>query len=189
MERSAERIRTTHTGSLPRPPELFEFMRARAAGAPYDARKYEDALKRHVAATVRRQVEAGIDVVNDGECSKPSFNHYLNERLAGFEGRVPPGGLPVPTGPVGAGGRDATQFPDYYENMLRHNPFAGVIRVAPQVCADDREVGGLPFLLHAAAEAPLDQVPLVGGDRVEAGSSAQDQPPRQRHPRAPMAMP
>ncbi len=146
MDPSAGRIRTTHTGSLPRPPELFEFMKVRAAGAPYDARKYEDALRRHVAATVRRQVEAGIDVVNDGECSKPSFNHYLNERLAGFEGRVPPGGLPVPTGPVGAGGRDATQVPDYYENMLRHNPFAGVIRVAPQVCVGPVSYVGQPQL-------------------------------------------
>jgi 5-methyltetrahydropteroyltriglutamate--homocysteine methyltransferase len=134
MKRSTQRIRTTHTGSLPRPNELFDYMRARASGAPYDAGLFAEALKKHVADTVRKQVEAGIDVVNDGECSKPSFNHYVAERLGGFEARVPPEGLPVPTGPVGLGGRDATQFPDYYENVLKNNPFANTIRVPPRVC-------------------------------------------------------
>ncbi len=134
MKRSANRIRTTHTGSMPRPQEIFEFMQARAGGAPIDAGIYEEALKSHVTAIVRKQVEAGIDVVNDGECSKVSFNNYVAERLAGFEARVPAGGLGMPTGPIGVGGRDFQQFPDYYENVLKHNPFANVIRVAPQVC-------------------------------------------------------
>lgn len=134
MKRSTNRIRTTHTGSMPRPKEIFEYMQARAAGAPIDARTYEEALKNHVTAIVRKQVEAGIDVVNDGECSKVSFNNYVAERLAGFEARVPARGLPPPTGPIGVGGRDFKQFPDYYENVLKHNPFANVIRVAPQVC-------------------------------------------------------
>jgi 5-methyltetrahydropteroyltriglutamate--homocysteine methyltransferase len=109
-------------------------MQARASGASIDARVYEEALKNHVTAIVRKQVEAGIDVVNDGECSKVSFNNYVAERLAGFQARVPPGGLAVPTGPIGVGGRDFNQFPDYYENVLKHNPFANVIRVPPQVC-------------------------------------------------------
>ncbi|MGH8668673.1 MAG: cobalamin-independent methionine synthase II family protein [Burkholderiales bacterium] len=134
MKRSTERIRTTHTGSMPRPPEIFEFMQARAAGAVIDAQLYEPALRKHVAAIVRRQVEAGIDAVNDGECSKVSFNNYVGERLAGFQARVPAGGLPVPTGPIGVGGRDFNRFTDYYEHVLKHNPFADVIRVAPQVC-------------------------------------------------------
>jgi 5-methyltetrahydropteroyltriglutamate--homocysteine methyltransferase len=134
MKRSTDRIRTTHTGSMPRPQEIFEFMQARASGASIDARVYEEALKNHVTAIVRKQVEAGIDVVNDGECSKVSFNNYVAERLAGFQARVPPGGLAVPTGPIGVGGRDFNQFPDYYENVLKHNPFANVIRVPPQVC-------------------------------------------------------
>jgi 5-methyltetrahydropteroyltriglutamate--homocysteine methyltransferase len=134
MKRSTDRIRTTHTGSMPRPQEIFEFMQARASGASIDARVYEEALKNHVTAIVRKQVEAGIDVVNDGECSKVSFNNYVAERLAGFEARMPPGGLAVPTGPIGVGGRDFNRFPDYYENVLKHNPFANVIRVPPQVC-------------------------------------------------------
>jgi 5-methyltetrahydropteroyltriglutamate--homocysteine methyltransferase len=134
MKRSTSRIRTTHTGSLPRPPEILETLRTMAAGKAFDSQAYEAALTKHVADFVRKQVAAGIDVVNDGECSKPSFMHYLAERLDGFESRVPPGGLPVPTGPIGIDGRDARMFPDFYKNVLENNPFANTIRVAPRVC-------------------------------------------------------
>ena len=128
------RVRTTHTGSLPRPAEIFATMKAISAGHDYDRQAYEDAIARHVAEIVRKQVEFGIDVVNDGECSKPSFNNYIVERLEGFVPRIPAGGLPVPTGPMGAGGRDAQRYPDYYKNVLEHNPFANAIRFAPAVC-------------------------------------------------------
>jgi 5-methyltetrahydropteroyltriglutamate--homocysteine methyltransferase len=143
MKRSTKsRIRTTHTGSLPRPPEMLETMRAMAAGQPYDAEAYEKGLVKHVAETVRKQVEAGIDVVADGECSKPSFQLYLAERLDGFESRMPPGGLPAPTGPMGVGGRDASLFPDFYQNVLENNPFKNTIRMPPRVCiAPIRYVG------------------------------------------------
>jgi 5-methyltetrahydropteroyltriglutamate--homocysteine methyltransferase len=89
MLRSASHIRTTHTGSLPRPPEILETLRQLAAGQPVDTMAYESALTQHVRDIVRQQVEAGIDTVSDGECSKPSFQHYVAERLAGFEARVP----------------------------------------------------------------------------------------------------
>lgn len=134
MKPSSSRIRTTHTGSLPRPIELLETMRAMAEGRTIDIAAYEAALTKHVGDIVRKQVEAGIDVVNDGECSKPSFNNYLAERLGGFEARMPPGGLPVPTGPIGIDGRDATMFPDFYKNVLENNPFANTIRLPPRVC-------------------------------------------------------
>ena len=122
------RIRATHTGSMPRPPEVLALMRRRAAGerpAEWDA-----ALKKNVGEIVRRQVAAGIDVVNDGECAKTSFMNYVAERLAGFEGR----GAPSATGPINPDGRDAKQFPDYYREVLKHNPFADIIRTAPLVC-------------------------------------------------------
>jgi len=135
MKRSTkDRIRTTHTGSLPRPPEMLETMRAMAAGKSYDIDAYEAALTRNVAETVKKQVEAGISVVADGECSKPSFQLYLAERLDGFESRMPSGGLPVPTGPMGVGGRDAKLFPDFYQNVLENNPFKNTIRMPPRVC-------------------------------------------------------
>jgi 5-methyltetrahydropteroyltriglutamate--homocysteine methyltransferase len=135
MKRSTKNhIRTTHTGSLPRPPEMLETMRAMATGQTYDRQAYEASLTKNVAEIVRKQVEAGIDVVTDGECSKPSFQHYVAERLDGFEARMPPGGLPVPTGPMGVGGRDAKMFPDFYQNVLENNPFKHTIRTAPRVC-------------------------------------------------------
>ena len=141
MKRSTERIRTTHTGSMPRPKEIFTYMQARAAGAPVDSHAYEEALKKNVAEIVRRQVAAGIDVVNDGECGKVSFNNYVAERLEGFEGRPPKGG-PAFIGPIDLEGRDAKRFPDYYENVAKSSPFAHVIRIAPRVCvAPIRYVG------------------------------------------------
>jgi 5-methyltetrahydropteroyltriglutamate--homocysteine methyltransferase len=73
MKRSTSHIRTTHTGSLPRPPDMLETLRAIAAGQAVDMAAYEAALANHVADIVKKQVEAGIDTVTDGECSKPSF--------------------------------------------------------------------------------------------------------------------
>lgn len=113
MRRSVDQIRTTHTGSLPRPPDMLETLHQLAAGHSIDLAAYESALTWHVADIVKRQVEARINTVSDGECSKPSFQHYVAERLAGFEPRMPEGGLPVPTGPMGLDGRDALMFPDF----------------------------------------------------------------------------
>ena len=85
---AAPRIRTTHTGSLPRPDDLIRMMWAKGDGAPVD----EDALSRRIAtavqAAVDRQVAAGIDVVNDGEMSKPSYATYVKDRLHGFGGEA-----------------------------------------------------------------------------------------------------
>lgn len=149
---------------MPRPKEIYEVMQARAAGAAPDAMSYENLLRAHVTDIVRRQVEAGIDVVNDGECGKVSFNNYVAERLAGFAPRVPAGGLGVPTGPIGIGGRDFRQFPDYYEQVLKHNPFAGIIRVPPQVCVAPIAYVGhrqlardIANLKHAMAAADADE--------------------------------
>jgi 5-methyltetrahydropteroyltriglutamate--homocysteine methyltransferase len=134
MKRSTSHLRTTHTGSLPRPAEMLTTMRAMVAGQAYDSRAYEAALTRNINDIVKKQVDAGIDVVTDGECSKPSFQAYVAERLDGFEERMPPGGLPVPTGPMGLDGRDAQMFPDFYQNVLENNPFRHTIRMAPRVC-------------------------------------------------------
>jgi methionine synthase II (cobalamin-independent) len=90
MKRSLDRVLTTHTGSLPRPPAILEVMRSREAGAAIDERAFDVGLKAAVAGIVRQQAEAGIAVVNDGECGKPSFGNYVLERLTGFEARVRP---------------------------------------------------------------------------------------------------
>ena len=86
MQRSAERFLTTHTGSLPRPESLVRAMHAREAGVPVDLVALDARVADAVADVVRRQVEAGIDVVNDGEMSKPSYATYIKDRLAGFGG-------------------------------------------------------------------------------------------------------
>jgi len=143
MKRSSDRIRTTHTGSLPRPPEILDTLRLKEAGKPYDQKAFEAALVRCVAESVLRQKQCGIDTVSDGECSKPSFLGYIGERLSGFEPRIPPGGIPVPTGPIGTTGRDAEMFPDFYKHVLEHNPFENAVRLPPLVC-----VGPVRYVGH-----------------------------------------
>jgi 5-methyltetrahydropteroyltriglutamate--homocysteine methyltransferase len=86
MRRSTERILTTHTGSLPRPPDVVELMRARQSGQPVDEEGLAERVTSAVGEVVRQQVEAGIDVVSDGEAGKPAFNTYVALRVAGFEG-------------------------------------------------------------------------------------------------------
>ena len=86
MKRSTDRILTSHTGSLPRSPELFELLRERASGQPYDEAAFDESVREAVADMVRQQAEAGIDVVSDGEQSKPMFSDYVADRLNGFEG-------------------------------------------------------------------------------------------------------
>jgi len=88
MKRSSTRILTTHAGSLIRPPELLEYLRAKQEGRPYDQGAYAKTLREAVARIVRRQAEAGVDVVSDGEFGKSiSWSQYLLERMSGFERR------------------------------------------------------------------------------------------------------
>src|SRR5215472_1290797 len=85
MQRSTDRILTTHAGSLPMPPDLSEMLRAKEAGQPYDEPALQRRLTSAVAAAVQKQAENGIDIITDGEQSKTSFTTYLSERLAGIE--------------------------------------------------------------------------------------------------------
>jgi 5-methyltetrahydropteroyltriglutamate--homocysteine methyltransferase len=86
MKRSSERILTTHAGSLPRPPDLLEMIRAREEGRPVDAEAFAARVRSAVEEVVRKQVEAGIDLVSDGEMGKRGFAAYVAGRLAGFGG-------------------------------------------------------------------------------------------------------
>ncbi len=86
MKRSTERFLTTHTGSLPRPDDLIRMMYAKEEGVPVDAAALADRVAMAVAEAVRKQVGSGIDVVNDGEMSKPSYATYIKDRLSGFGG-------------------------------------------------------------------------------------------------------
>ncbi|HXM69764.1 MAG TPA: epoxyalkane--coenzyme M transferase, partial [Thermoanaerobaculia bacterium] len=86
MKRSSERFLTTHTGSLPRPEDLIRMMFAKEEGVPVDPAALQARITLAVKEIVRKQCEAGIDVVNDGEMSKPSYATYVKDRLSGFGG-------------------------------------------------------------------------------------------------------
>jgi len=86
MKRSTERFLTTHTGSLPRPEDLIRMMYAREEGVPVDPAALSERVASAVEEVVRKQAEAGVDVVNDGEMSKPSYATYIKDRLCGFGG-------------------------------------------------------------------------------------------------------
>jgi 5-methyltetrahydropteroyltriglutamate--homocysteine methyltransferase len=119
------RILTTHVGSLPRPHALLDAMKAKLEGAaPAD---YERRVREAVGECVRRQVEAGIDIVSDGEQSKPGFFVYVRERLAGFE--------PRPDRKVEMFPAETRAFPEYYEQYFKEAMLGGAIaRFAPLVC-------------------------------------------------------
>jgi 5-methyltetrahydropteroyltriglutamate--homocysteine methyltransferase len=90
MLRSTEGFLTTHTGSLPRPADLVRTMFAKEEGVPVDPVALAAQIRAAVAAIVQRQVAAGIDIVNDGEMSKPSYATYIKDRLVGFGGESRP---------------------------------------------------------------------------------------------------
>jgi 5-methyltetrahydropteroyltriglutamate--homocysteine methyltransferase len=88
MKRS-DRILTTHTGSLPRPKPLAELLVAKDQGQAFDPAALAAAARVAVEDVVKRQVEAGIDIVDDGEMSKPGYSTYIADRLTGFSGHAP----------------------------------------------------------------------------------------------------
>ncbi|HWM42604.1 MAG TPA: cobalamin-independent methionine synthase II family protein [Burkholderiales bacterium] len=119
------RIPTTHVGSLPRPHALLDAMKAKLAGsAPPD---YAGRVREAVVECVRKQVEAGIDIVSDGEQSKPGFFAYVQERLGGFEPRADKKVEMFPA--------EVRAFPEYYEQYFREAMLGGAIaRFPPLVC-------------------------------------------------------
>jgi 5-methyltetrahydropteroyltriglutamate--homocysteine methyltransferase len=120
MKRSIERILTTHAGSLPRPADLLAMMQDPAPARTVLAARIRSA----VVDAVRQQVEHGLDVVDDGEMSKPSFVTYVTERLGGFTPSAEPGELPW------AGSREVEAFPEFYAPALRQSPNAAAPRFA-----------------------------------------------------------
>src|SRR5882724_10192131 len=86
MMRSTDRFLTTHTGSLPRPDDLIRMMYAKEEGVPVDAVALAERVRTAVAEVVKKQSDAGVDLVNDGELSKPSYATYIKDRLNGFGG-------------------------------------------------------------------------------------------------------
>lgn len=108
MQRSTDRCLTTHVGSLVRPAGLRRFIDARAKGEWFDPGEYGGVLRECVAEVVRRQADAGIDVISDGELGKSAWHNYIRERVTGFEDRD------AGQNPNFVVGRDLQRFSDYY---------------------------------------------------------------------------
>jgi 5-methyltetrahydropteroyltriglutamate--homocysteine methyltransferase len=131
----ATRILATHVGSLPRPASVAEFLFAQSRDEPFDADAFDRAVDAGVHDVVRRQVEAGIDIVSDGEMAKVSYATYIARRFSGFAGdspRIPPA--------------DLEEHPEYLEKIARSGgtpsyrrpKCVGPIRlVDPKPLADD----------------------------------------------------
>jgi 5-methyltetrahydropteroyltriglutamate--homocysteine methyltransferase len=136
MKRSTDRLLTTHTGSLPRPAEIRE--------TKPGAEDYESTLSSAVRAVVARQVEAGIDLVSDGEMSKPSYATYIATRASGFGGQ----------GWVPFRGPDAEDFPDWgaAHDTSRIPPFPACVgELHPSDGADvKRDIENLKSAVSAA---------------------------------------
>ena len=113
MEISSDRILTTHVGSLPRPPDLFDLLTAEDQGKLADPEGLEKRVAQAVADIVAQQVETGVDVVSDGEMGKIAYTFYVKHRLSGIQEGKPPG-AEVPKDVTNL---DVMEHPDYYERI------------------------------------------------------------------------
>src|ERR1035441_4071072 len=120
-------IRTTHVGSLPRPRALLDLMKAEAEGIAVDRGEYEKQLRAAVAEGIRKQAASGIDILTDGEQSKPGFFSYVRHRLEGFE--------PRPHQRTEKFAAEVAAFPEYYEQYFKRAMLGGaVVPGVPLVC-------------------------------------------------------
>lgn len=141
MQRSTDRILTTHVGSLIRPPELQEFLRARQKGIGFDEAAYDRCLTESVAAVVRHQADAGVDVVSDGEFGKSiSWSQYVLERMSGFERRPFKPGVNT-----FQRGTDREKFAEFYAELDARE---GVATTLDSVCVGPISYTGQAQLLR-----------------------------------------
>jgi len=142
-QQNTDRIQTTHIGSLPRPHDLLDLMKAKYAGEPCDQERFDAMLAAAVAECVRRQVACGIDIVSDGEFSKPGFFTYVQERFEGFERR--------PELKANLFRKEVAAFPEYYAEYFKQAMMGGaIVSLAPVVC-----VGPVKYRGEALVKALL----------------------------------
>ena len=108
MKRSTDRILTTHTGSLPRPDDLVTLLYAKDKGELQDQAAFAQRVQTATVEVVRKQLECGVDSVNDGEAGKIGYSTYVKDRLTGFDGKA---------GPMRAA--DVLDFPEYARRVYR----------------------------------------------------------------------
>ena len=143
MKRSTDRILTSHVGSLPRPHDLLDMFKAKFAGESVDEAKFDEKVADAVDRMVAAQVDAGIDVVADGEMSKPGHAIYIEERLTGYEQR--------PGHDTGYYAKEKAAFPEYYEDYFARAHLGGAIAPAHPVCC----VGPVSYVGHDALQKDL----------------------------------
>jgi 5-methyltetrahydropteroyltriglutamate--homocysteine methyltransferase len=159
VQRSTDRILTTHSGSLIRTREIIEGMKARTIGRPYDRDALDAAIRTGVQHVVRQQVEVGIDVVNDGEYARRGFMSYIHERLSGVEPREPDAGE-LSLGPRG----ERALYPEFSEQYDRHFRY---IWMLPGISMDEvadtpaigeffRLTGPISYIGQAALKTDID---------------------------------
>jgi 5-methyltetrahydropteroyltriglutamate--homocysteine methyltransferase len=151
IQQNTNFIQTTHIGSLPRPHDLLDMMKAKFSAQPFDQAAFDARLTRAVKDCVAKQVECGIDIVTDGEFSKPGFFTYIQERLDGYESR--------PSQKLLSFQKEIAAFPEYYKQYMQETLANAVVRVAPAVCVGPVKYKGEAFVkrdidnLKAAARA------------------------------------
>jgi 5-methyltetrahydropteroyltriglutamate--homocysteine methyltransferase len=152
LQQNTDHIQTTHIGSLPRPHRLLDMMKAKFAGGDFDAAQFERELKQAVADVVAKQVACGIEIVTDGEFSKPGFFTYVQERLEGYEAR--------PGQKMLIFEKEVAACPEYYAEYFKQAMMGGaIVALAPVVCVKPVRYRGETFVkrdianLVAAAKA------------------------------------
>ncbi|MBV9047365.1 MAG: cobalamin-independent methionine synthase II family protein [Solirubrobacterales bacterium] len=153
MKRSTDRILTTHAGSLPRPAELLPLLLAQEAGEG-DSAEFAAEVRGAVKETVKKQLDAGVDVINDGEVSKPSYATYVKDRLTGFGGE---GSIEEVASSVAT----LEGFPDYAEQWQATMESVSQIRFT--TCD-----GPVSFVGQQAVQADIDNLKAA----VDGGASA-----------------
>jgi 5-methyltetrahydropteroyltriglutamate--homocysteine methyltransferase len=155
MKRSTERILTTHAGSLPRPSDLL----ALANAEPRDQKRYSQRLTTAVKEIVDRQVDHGVDVIDDGEYGKADFVGYINERLSGFT----PGG----SGGPGFAMRDVAHFPEFYDEFRRQHAQMGSVlsKMYPSLIC----TGPIKYVGHAVLQRDIANLKAALKDRDPSG--------------------
>jgi len=169
MQRSSNRILTTHTGSLPRPPDLVAALNAKELGEDFDRAALQARVRRAIGEIVRQQADVGIDVVDDGEHSKVNWMAYARARLSGLSE------IDAPVRFRGAT-RDSLAFPQTYEDMrvmlaARSGALVAKRTVRPkaQVCSGPIAYGGQAEL---AADIANLRAALHGVDAEDAFMTA-----------------
>jgi 5-methyltetrahydropteroyltriglutamate--homocysteine methyltransferase len=119
MKRSTERILTTHTGSLPRPNDLVAMLYAKENGELQDQAAFVARVRAATAEIVEKQVECGVDIVNDGEVGKVGYSTYVKDRLTGFDGEASPLAI-----------ADLVEFPEYSQRLFQGTPIESMKRPA-----------------------------------------------------------